>query len=305
MAAKGLLRRFAPLAAAAFVAMAAAQPAAAQGIAAVVNGDPITTSEIEEQMRLLRVMRQPADRNAAIEALVADRIKLRAANRGGIDASDAGFAQALNSTAKKAGMTSQVFQAELQRGKISIDFIKNYLRAVAAWNDFVKSRYKAMAVSESEVDAAIRKDASLGRGDTDYTLQQIVFVVPVNASPAVLEQRQREAQALRARFQDCASGVPLARALPDVAVKPPVVKEAKALSEVVRKAFEGMQRGRLTPPERSATGFEMTAVCSKADDNNQSSVRDGVQADLLTQRLSKEADRMYAELRARAVVEKR
>ena len=306
MAATRFLRRMLPPALA-LLALAAActGTARAQAIAVVVNGDPITTTEVDEQLRYRRLTRLSGDRGAALEDLVADRIKLRAANRAGLDATDAGFAQALNTEAKRAGTSSQALLAEIQRSRLNADLVRSHLRALAAWNDLVKSRYKALAVSQAEIDAAIAKNASLSRSDTDYTLQQIVFVVPLKASPGVAEERMREAQALRGRFQDCASGVPLARALPDVAVKPPFVKQANALSEATRKELETVQRGRLTPPQRTAAGVEMIAVCSKQDDNNQTSVRDGVEAQLLVERLAKEADRMYAELRSRAVVEKR
>ena len=115
----------------------------------------------------------------------------------------------------------------------------------------------------------------------------------------------REAQALRSRFSDCAQGIPLARALPDVAVKAQIVKTAITMSEGTRKALEQVQKGRLTNPERTVSGLEMVAVCNRSDDGDNASVRDTVQSNLLVERLGKEADRMYKELRDRAVVEKR
>ena len=293
------------LAALALGAAGAAQPAAAQALAVIVNGDPITTTEVDEQMKYRRLIHQSATRDDAIEDLIGDRLKLRAANRQGVDASDADFAQVLNQIAAKAKTSSSALLADFQKAKLNIDLVRTHLRSIAAWNDLVKARYKALNVSEQEVDAAMSRDASLGKAQTDYTLQQIVFVLPAGASPALVEQRTREAQALRGRFSDCASGVPLARALPDVAVKPPVNKTDSTLSEVSRKALQQVDRGRLTQPDRTPAGIEMIAVCGKEDDSNRTSVRDGVRATLLVDRLSKEADAMYKELRARAVVEKR
>lgn len=293
------------LAAFAVLACMPARPAVAQALAAIVNGDPITNTEVDEQMKFRRLVRQSATRNEALEDLIGDRLKLRAANRGGIDATDASFSQALNQIAARAKTSSSAMLAEFQRARLNTDLIRSHVRSAAAWNDFVRSRYKALSVSQSEVDAAIAKDASLSKGSTDYTLQQIVFVLPVRATPAVVEQRMREAQALRSRFADCAQGIPLARALPDVAVKAQVVKTAITLAEGTRKALERVQRGRLTNPERTVSGLEMVAVCNRSDEGSTASVRETVQSNLLVERLGKEADRMYKDLRDRAVVEKR
>lgn len=298
------LSRFA-LAMLATLAGMPARPAFAQALAAIVNGDPITSTEVEQQTLFRRLIKQPATRDEALEDLIGDRLKLRAANRGGIDANDTSFAQALNQIAARAKTSSSALLNDFQRAKLNTDLIRSHVRSAAAWNEFVKSRYKALSVSQSDIDAAIARDASLAKGGTDYTLQQIVFVLPVAASPVVIEQRMREAQALRGRFSDCAQGIPLARALPDVAVKAQVVKTAISMSEGTRKALEQVQKGHLTNPERTVSGLEMVAVCNRSNDGDNSSVRDTVQSTLLVERLGKEADRMYKELRDRAVVEKR
>lgn len=287
------------------LALAPAGQALAQSIAVTVNGDPITTTEVDEQMKYLRLIHEPTSRDDAIESLVGDRIKLRQANKYGIDASDASLTQTLSQIALKAKTNANALVQALQAAKLNTDLVRSHIRSLAAWNEYVRSRNKSLSVSEEDVSAAIAKDAKLQKGDTDYTLQQIVFVVPVGASPAVIEQRTREAQALRQRFQDCSSGLPLARALPDVAIKPPITKTAGSLSAATKTALEQTSKGRLTAPDRTAAGVEMIAVCGVTDDADKSSVRDTVQARLLTERLSTQADQLYKEVRALAVVEKR
>jgi peptidyl-prolyl cis-trans isomerase SurA len=280
-------------------------PAAAQAIAATVNGDPITTIELDEQMKIRRVLKQPASREAALEDLVGDRIKLRQANRSGIDATEASLAQLLNQMAQRANTTSSALVDAFQKQKVNTDLLRSHLRALSAWNEYVKARNKSLSVSDNEVSAALSSNASLGKGLTEYQLQQIVFVIPAKSPPGVFEQKMREAQALRSRFSDCASGLPLARGLPDVAIKPPISKAASSLPEATRKAIEETGKGRLTPPDRSAAGIEMIAVCGTDEDIDQSSIRDSVQQRLLAERLIKEGDRLYKDLRATAVIDKR
>src|ERR1700732_2283237 len=68
---------------AAFMALAGG-PAFAQEIVASINGDSITNIDIEERMKMLRVLRKPATRDAAIESLFTDRLEIHEAGKFGV-----------------------------------------------------------------------------------------------------------------------------------------------------------------------------------------------------------------------------
>ena len=59
-------------------------PAFAQEIVASINGDPITNIDIDERMKMLRVLRKPATRDAAIESLFTDRLEFHEADKFGV-----------------------------------------------------------------------------------------------------------------------------------------------------------------------------------------------------------------------------
>ena len=281
-----------------------ARPVRAQTIAAVVNGDPITSADIEQEIILRRILRKPATRDEALEDLVADRLKLHEANKYGVDANDADLSQTLSRIAAQANLNSGTFSAALQKNKASTDVIRDHLHALAAWNNYVRARNKGMSVSDEDVTAALAKDPGKVEDATELTLQEVVLVTPVNAGAGDVEQRIREAQSLRTRFTDCGSGIALARGLPNVAIKEAFRRSAKGLTETARKALEQTPNGHLTPPERSASGVQMYAVCGK-DQDDRTTIRDSVRADLTADRLSSIGDRMYKDLRATAVIEKR
>ena len=73
------------------------------------------------------------------------------------------------------------------------------------------------------------------------------------------------AEALRTRFQNCADGIPFARALREVAVRDQVSKFSADLPKELRKILDDTEVGHLTPPEQTAEGVQMFALCTKQE----------------------------------------
>ena len=106
----------------------------------------------------------------------------------------------------------------------SADTLKHRLEAQLAWNALVRGRYKAsLEIPDSDVEAALQlhqnQDQSGEKKDVgyEYTMRPIILIVPTGSPSAAYEARKRDADALRARFQNCADGISFARALNDVA----------------------------------------------------------------------------------------
>jgi peptidyl-prolyl cis-trans isomerase SurA len=288
------------------VGLVAAMPphrAQAQAIVTAVNGDPVTTTDVDEYTKILRLSRQPASRNDALEAVVADRLKYDEARKWGVDASDSDIQLVLARVAAEAKMQPDAFAQAAQRAKIDTETLRAHLRALGAWNAYVRNTNKTLGVSEEEISAALAKQRGLAT-ITDYDLRQVVFVLPVKPTLADIDSRTREAQALRQRFTDCESGLPLARALADVAVKEPLRKASDTLSPTLRKILSETPRGHLTAPERSVSGIEMVAVCNKSDDSDPTTLRERIQKEILADKLQTVAERMYRDLRKTAIVSK-
>ena len=277
--------------------------AKAQAIVTAVNGDPITTFDIDEHAKILKLTRRPAGREAALEDVIADRLKFDEARKWGIDAADSDITAVLARLAAESKMQPQAWAEAAQRAHIDMDTVRYHLRALGAWDAFVRSRNKTLGVSDEEISAQLAKQGTAAK-ITDYDLRQVVFVVPVGASPAVIDARIKEAQALRNRFTDCESGLPLARALPDVAVKEPTNRASDTLSPELRNLLADTPKGRLTTPNRDASGIEMIAVCDKTEDSEPTTLRERVQKELLNDKLAVQAEDMYKTLRASAVVSK-
>jgi hypothetical protein len=82
------------------------------------------------------------------------------------------------------------------------------------------------------------------------------------ADTAQLEARRKDAEALRARFSDCESGLADARAQRDVVIREPITKNSIDLASPLRDILNKTGLGHLTPPETTSRGVELFAVCS-------------------------------------------
>jgi peptidyl-prolyl cis-trans isomerase SurA len=276
----------------------------AQVLVATVNGDPITTVDVTMRMKLLQAQRKPASREAAIEDLIADRLKLHEAGKYGIDANEGDQGSFIGNEARAMNIAPQAYIANITRAGVSNDHLKAHLRSVAAWNNYVHALNKTVGISEKEIAAEMAKQDK-HKQTADYIMHQVVLVVPINANGEILQRRTREAEGLRTRFTDCASGIRLAQGLPDIAIKEQISRNAATFTPELRDVLDRTPVGHLTPPTRGTGGIEMLAVCEKHENADDSSFHDRIETLLLDQHLKKESERLYQEIRAHAIVQKR
>src|SRR5439155_22330121 len=108
------------------------------------------------------------------------------------------------------------------------------------------------------------KKADGGDVGYDHTLPPILFVVP-RGNAALQESRRKDAEALRARFSTCDTGLLFARSLRDVAIREPITKNSSELVPALRQILDKTELGHLTPPETTPQGIELFALCEKKE----------------------------------------
>ena len=108
---------------------------------------------------------------------------------------------------------------------------------------------------------------------------------------------------LRARFQDCESGLKFARALREVVVRAPIRRNSADLSPQLREGLAKVEIGKVTPPEQTSGGVEVFALCEKKETNSDSPTKRKLRDEMFSQRFKKQADRYLKELRAGAMIE--
>lgn len=295
--------RLIPVLAFGLIAWSAA-PAAAQSIAVVVNGQPILSSEIKSRAALLALAGggKGGGVAAAREELVDEKLKVMEAARYGITASDAQVDAAFASIAARTKLSPEQFTKAIGQRGVTAQTLKSRIKAEIAWGQLVRRKFAAqLAAREKEVVASIA-----GKGDNkavQYTLRQVVFVLPKGASDAQASQRRAEANAARGRFPGCDQAVQFASSLRDVAVKEPVTRSSAQLGKEMNDNLSKLQTGQLTAPERSELGFEMIAVCERKDIADDNMLRRQAQEELGSKQAEEKSKQYLQQLKTRAVVQ--
>lgn len=273
----------------------------AQAVIATVNDDPITNVDIDQHMRILKVLRKPATKEAALEDVIATRLKLMETAKYKLSAGNPEIGMALSFTARTLKMEPQQLLGALQGAGVTQDQWQQRWKAEGAWTTLVRALNRSLEVSENDVRAELARD-NKSRA-TEYTIQQVIMVVP-SAGEGGLQAKISQAQSLRARFTDCETGLQLARGMTDTAVRDPMTRSASALTPELRKLLDQTAVGHLTPPSRGEAGIEMLAVCKKTD-REDTSAAENVRNDLLAKKLDSQSDARFQELRAKAIIVKK
>ncbi|HEY5066857.1 MAG TPA: SurA N-terminal domain-containing protein [Xanthobacteraceae bacterium] len=304
----GLRARVAGAALAAAITLAGGSNVHAQEVAALVNGIPITQLDIAQRQKLEQLSTQKLPpRQEVLNTLVDELLEIHEAKNFNIDVPKAEVEQSYGSVAQHMGIDSEKLTAILVHAGSSAAALKHRLEAQMAWNALIRGRYKAsLEVADTDVEAQLHlhptdeKDANVGY---EYTLRPIVFVVQSGAPDTLYESRKREADALRARFADCTSGIAFARALDEVAVRDQILKFSADLPKPSRDILDGTEMGHLTPPERTAEGFQMFAVCGKRQTKNDTPEEKKVRDEMFQKKFGARAAVYLKKLRREAMIE--
>jgi peptidyl-prolyl cis-trans isomerase SurA len=308
------LRRAGFAALALLLALAAPHAASAQSaIRVLVNDDPITTFEVQNRTRMLRLFSGGrAGEEQALEQLIDERLMLQEAARRGVTVSDEEVDSELAGRARQAGATAEQFRQAFAQAGVDPETFRSFLRANIAWGEIVRARLRSSAddVSESEVAAALaRKPAEDAEGEAteqtawEYMLQQIVFVVP--AKGGVEAQQRSAANAFKGAFKGCDQSLAQAAGIPGVVVKPPVRREEGQMSDAMRETLAKMEIGGVAGPERVQEGFQLVAICDKKAIPGQTQATAEARAELTSERNQMLARRYLRDLRTDAVIEYR
>ena len=200
--------------------------------------------------------------------------------------------------------TADQLTQQLARSGVNSATLKGRIKADIAWSQIVRGRYaSSLQIGDKDIVSAMAPNSDATAG-YDYTMRPILFLVPAGSAETFIEGRKREAEALRGRFQGCEEGITFARALKDVAVREQVIRSSADIPAELRKVLEGIEVGRLTPPEVTKFGVEMFAICAKKESTADNSPgKRQAKESLMAQRYEQRSKQYLQELRRGAMLE--
>jgi peptidyl-prolyl cis-trans isomerase SurA len=245
-----------------------ASPSQAQSVAVMVNGDPITTYDIEQRSKLIFLTtHKSADRQQVVNELIEEKLKIKEAKRFGVDPTGSDVDQSYAAMSGRMRISPEQLTKSLEGQGIRADTLKARLKADMVWTSLVRGRYKeSLQVGEKDVAAAVRGGGGEEKQQADafeYKMQPIVLIVPRGSAPAAIEARQKEAEGLRNRVQTCAEANALFKSMPNAAIRDIVSKTSADIPPVLRELLDKTPVGHLTAPEVTKQGVEMVALCGR------------------------------------------
>ena len=287
--------------------VAVVSDARAQQIVALVNGQPITALDVEYRSKFMQLSTKkvPA-RKEVIDSLIDEILEVNEAKRFTLEVPDADVDNAFTRIATNMGLDAQKFAQVLASSGTNADTLKRRLRAQIAWTSLVRGRFKAsLEIRDSDVEAQLQlhKPDEKDQVGYEYIMNPVVFIVPRGSPESALEARKQDAEALRARFLSCNEGIPFARALRDVAVRDQVSKFSADLPQQLRGILDGTPLGHLTPPETTAEGVQMFAVCAKKETKTETPGMHEIRDQMFQQKFGVKAKHYLEDLRRAAMIE--
>lgn len=197
-------------------ALAAAQqnePDMGEAVAAIVNDQPITTYDVRQRVQLMLISRGgqippqllPQLQLQAVRDLIDERVKLLEAEKFNLIVDDDAINRELGQIAAQSGASVAQLAQALASDGVSIDALREQLRADIAWRRLVSGRFRdRVRVSPSEIDQVLNRMRAESLRER-YAISEICL--PVNAP----EERRQIIEAGRQIAEAVRQGAPFER----------------------------------------------------------------------------------------------
>ncbi len=248
----------------------AAGPAAAQTaqVEVVVGRTAITNNDVSRRVAFLRLQRQSGDlRKKAREQLVDETLKRQEIARLGVSISTDEVDQAFARFAAGNKLSPQQLAQVLTQAGVGPEHFKAFIAVQMSWPRLVNAKYGNSGKLSSQDVVKRMTESKQKPVTTEYTLQQIIFVIPAAKRNAISGKRKAEAEAARAKFPSCQQGKQFAKGYVDVSVRDLGRVMAQQLPEEWKPLVE-KAKGQTTGVLVTDKGAEFLVICEQKQVND-------------------------------------
>lgn len=279
----------------------------AQTVVVMVNGEPITSYDIDQRSKLTQLStRKTPSRQEVIEDLINEKVKIKEGKKFGIDPSASDIDSSFANMGSRMRMSPEQLTQTLANSGIRPDTLKHRMRAEMVWTSLVRGRFKdSLLVGEKDVQAALgESDKQVGES-FEYQMQPVVLIVPRTAAAGAREARLKEAETLRARVQSCEEANILFKSMQNAAIRATVTKTSADLPQALRELLDKTPVGHLTAPEATKQGIEMVALCSRKPTTADTPKKREIRDKMFAEKFEAKSKAYLSEVRKAAMVEYR
>jgi peptidyl-prolyl cis-trans isomerase SurA len=233
-------------------------------VVAVVNGDVIMMSELQEAIALSRRDARPATEGPELERtvlnrLVDHRLQVQEAKREKIEVTDDEMRTVVEDFVKRNGGDRDKIESQFQSLGVTWDTLRRELRDQLLAQR-VRSRrvVRRATVTEVEVDQYLTQNRDKFDAGLKYHAFHLAVMAEPTTSPAAWEEAKREIESIVAALAGGADFAELARSRG----KDPAGGDLGWLARgeldlAFERALLALQKGRITDPIRSGSGYHL------------------------------------------------
>ena len=277
----------------------------------LVNDEPISDYDINQRERFLAITTQqqpnPELKKKATDLLIDERLQIQEGKKLGFTPDEDDVTKIVGDMAAKNNLSVDGLSTALGRAGVNIKTLKDRIRAQLVWQDVVRRKFRhEVQIGDVEVDRALSDSGEEGGElQTKMQLRQVKFSLPRNADQRTIAARLAAAEALRARFSNCANVTDLAKSADGATIKTLQDQQTAALTQPARLLVMNAKVGQMTPPTLSPSGVELYAVCGKVSVKGDTKLREQTERKLLNSEMMIRAERLLRDLRQDAFIEYR
>jgi peptidyl-prolyl cis-trans isomerase SurA len=283
-----------------------ASPLRAQSVVVMVNGEPITSLDIEQRTKLIFLTtRKSTPRQEVIDELINEKVKIKEAKRFGVDPTASDIDQAYSGMSQRMRLSPDQLTKTLEGQGVRPETLKARLRADMVWSSLVRGRFKeSLQVGEKDVDAAAQQGGEATQTEAfEYKLQPIVLIVPRGSAQSAIDVRRKEAESLRERVQTCEQANSYFKSMQNAAIREIVTKTSADIPGPLRELLDKTPVGRLTPPEITKQGVEMVALCDRKPTKIDTPKKREIREKMFAQKYEAKQKAYLGDLRKAAMIE--
>ncbi len=291
--------------------------ALASNIKAIVNDDIITTTDLNDRVRLIMLMTNGKAaqggmknlENDVLQSLIDEKIKFQAAKRVNQTVDENEVNSAISSIEQQNKMPSGMLPQLFAKEGVNVESFKDQIRAQLAWRNFIRAAVVRKAQnSPLDVDRLLEKELAQKGSVTEYLVSEIF--IPIHSQGLKNDAKSTAERvrklAISSRFGEVARNFSEAPSRTQDGIRGWVVKGQ--LPDNLDKAITSLKVGGTSQPIELPEGYFIFHLLNKRNitSSNQSELdglRERIQRDLRNEQITREATHIGDRLRRQAYIE--